>query len=80
MLSDINDFAAINEVYKECRYYFCYLLFSLLQFLIYCLCLVIKPEFPARSCYQVGRLPIGARLEVEAIGLCGNVETEIISN
>lgn len=44
-LKDINDFAAVNEVYAA---YF-------------------TSNYPARSCFQVGKLPLDAKLEVEAI-------------
>ncbi|XP_068081282.1 rutC family protein UK114 isoform X3 [Anabrus simplex] len=52
-LDDINDFAPINELYKE---YF-------------------KPPFPARSTFQVGKLPMGAKVEIEVIALSGEVQT-----
>ena len=44
-LADINDFAAVNEVYKE---YF-------------------NEHKPARSAIQVGALPLGGVVEIEAI-------------
>lgn len=44
-LADINDFAAVNEVYKE----------------------FFNDHKPARSALQVGALPLGAPLEIEAI-------------
>lgn len=37
---------------------------------------VVTKDYPARSTYQVGKLPMGARIEVEAIAVCGNVETK----
>lgn len=47
LLADMNDFAAVNEVYAS---YF--------------------PNIkPARACYQVARLPMDARLEIEAIAV-----------
>ncbi|KAL0270628.1 UNVERIFIED_CONTAM: hypothetical protein PYX00_007976 [Menopon gallinae] len=36
----------------------------------------VTKDYPARSTYQVGKLPMGARIEVEAIAVCGNVETK----
>ncbi|CAH0546427.1 unnamed protein product [Brassicogethes aeneus] len=51
MLNDINDFAAVNEVYKE----------------------FFKKDFPARSTYQVGKLPLGASVEIEVIAATGEV-------
>ena len=44
-LADMNDFAAVNEIYKS---YF-------------------GAEFPARSCVQVAKLPLGGLVEVECI-------------
>lgn len=44
-LSDIGNFAAVNEIYAQ---YF-------------------KAPFPARSAFQVGALPLGADIEVEAV-------------
>lgn len=80
MLNDINDFGTVNEVYKECRYRFHSSVFFTVEILIFYLFLVVKQEYPARSTYQVGKLPLGARIEIEAIGLCGNVETHVISD
>lgn len=45
MLNDINDFAEVNEVYKE----------------------FFRKDFPARSTFQVGKLPMGASVEIEVI-------------
>lgn len=47
LLSDINDFGKVNEVYGK---YF-------------------NSEQPARSCFQVGKLPKDALLEVEVIAI-----------
>ncbi|KAJ8950615.1 hypothetical protein NQ318_010814 [Aromia moschata] len=52
-LSDINDFAAVNDVYKE----------------------FFTRDFPARSAFQVAKLPMNARLEIEAIAGTGTVKT-----
>ncbi|XP_031830655.1 reactive intermediate imine deaminase A homolog UK114 [Nomia melanderi] len=52
-LNDINDFAGVNEVYKE----------------------FFTDNYPARSTYQVGKLPMGAQVEIEAIAVSGEVET-----
>lgn len=46
-LSDMNDFAAFNEVYA--RYF--------------------SENPPARSCVQVAALPLGAKVEVEAVAV-----------
>jgi len=48
-LTDVNDFAAVNQVYKS---YF-------------------GEAYPARSCVQVAKLPLGGLVEIECIaGLC----------
>lgn len=44
-LTDISDFAFVNEVYAEC----------------------FSAPFPARSCFAVKALPLGARVEIEVI-------------
>ncbi|MDR1777969.1 MAG: RidA family protein [Desulfovibrio sp.] len=44
-LADINDFAAVNEVYAA----------------------FFKHPYPARSCFAVKSLPMGAKIEIEAI-------------
>lgn len=44
-LADMNDFAAVNEVYAQ----------------------TFVAPFPARSCVQVARLPLGAQVEIELI-------------
>ena len=48
-LADMNDFAAMNEVYG--RYF--------------------KEDAPARATVEATRLPRDARVEIEAIALCG---------
>mgnify|MGYP003422910260 CR=1 FL=1 len=39
---------------------------------------VFTKNFPARSTYQVGKLPLGAAVEIEAIALVG--EVKILNN
>ncbi|XP_037041233.1 rutC family protein UK114-like isoform X3 [Bradysia coprophila] len=36
---------------------------------------VFSKNFPARSCVQVAKLPLNARIEIEAIALVGDIET-----
>ncbi|KAL5290291.1 HRSP12.2 family protein [Megaselia abdita] len=52
-LKDLNDFGAVNEVYKK----------------------TFNKDFPARSCFQVARLPMDALVEIECIAMTGNVKT-----
>ncbi|CAL7943671.1 unnamed protein product [Xylocopa violacea] len=52
-LQNINDFAGVNEIYKE----------------------FFKEPYPARSTLEVGKLPMGAQFEIEAIAVAGEVET-----
>ncbi|XP_012259999.2 rutC family protein UK114 isoform X2 [Athalia rosae] len=37
-------------------------------------------DYPARSAFQVGKLPLGALVEIEAIALTGNVETVCVES
>jgi len=53
LLADINDFAAVNEVYTE----------------------FFTSNYPARAAYQAAALPRGARVEIEAIAVVGNIKT-----
>ena len=46
-LNDVNDFATVNEIYKD---YF-----------------VSEP--PARTCFQIAKIPLGGLIEIEAIAL-----------
>ncbi|HKK96158.1 MAG TPA: RidA family protein [Anaerovoracaceae bacterium] len=46
-LQNINDFAAVNEVYST----------------------FLEEPYPARSCVEVGNVPKGALLEIEAIAI-----------
>ncbi len=46
-LADINDFAAVNEVYSG----------------------FFKKPYPARSCYAVAALPLGAKVEIEVVAV-----------
>merc|ERR1712073_81670 len=53
LLADINDFAAVNEVYKT----------------------FFRSNYPARAAYQVAALPRGARVEIEAVAVAGDLHT-----
>merc|ERR1712110_356716 len=53
LLADINDFAAVNEVYTT----------------------FFSDNYPARAAYQVAALPRGARVEIEAVAVVGNITT-----
>lgn len=46
-LADMNDFAAMNEIYAS----------------------FFQKDFPARAAFQVVRLPLGAKVEIEAIAI-----------
>ncbi|XP_020893771.1 2-iminobutanoate/2-iminopropanoate deaminase [Exaiptasia diaphana] len=54
LLDDINDFQAVNEVYKT----------------------FFTEKQPARAAYQVGKLPKGGKVEIEAIAIVGEVKDE----
>ncbi|XP_030384497.1 rutC family protein UK114 [Scaptodrosophila lebanonensis] len=55
-LKDLNDFGAVNEVYKK----------------------VFNKDFPARSCFQVAKLPMDALVEIECIAITGAVRTQTV--
>lgn len=40
---------------------------------------VFVENHPARSCFAVGKLPLGATVEIEAVALTGDVKTEYIN-
>jgi len=31
-------------------------------------------KYPARTAFQAGKLPVGARIEIEAVAICGEVK------
>ncbi|XP_019557307.3 rutC family protein UK114 [Aedes albopictus] len=37
---------------------------------------VFGSNFPARTCYAVSKLPLGAAVEIEAVGIVGEVKNE----
>lgn len=47
LLADINDFAAVNQVYASC----------------------FAEPYPARSCFAVAALPMGGKVEIEAVAV-----------
>merc|ERR1712106_1194957 len=53
LLADINDFAAVNEVYTK----------------------FFTANYPARAAYQAAALPRGARVEIEAVAVVGDIHT-----
>merc|ERR1712243_127253 len=53
LLADINDFAAVNEVYTK----------------------FFTANFPARAAYQAAALPRGAKVEIEAVAVVGDIQT-----
>jgi 2-iminobutanoate/2-iminopropanoate deaminase len=55
LLADMNDFAAMNEVYAS----------------------FYTEPYPARVAYQVGKLPMGALVEIETIAVKNKLEEEV---
>lgn len=54
---------------------------TIINFIIYLLSInftVFSVNPPARSCFQVGKLPRNGLVEIEAVALTGNVETVLI--
>lgn len=78
LLNDINDFAAVNQEYmkgwnKQSHW-------LLVIFKVACLFFaVFTTNFPARTCYQAGKLPIGAAIEIEVIAIVGDVKVETVN-
>lgn len=54
LLSDMGDFARMNEIYATC----------------------FGENSPARACFQVAALPMGARVEIEAVSSRGYILPE----
>lgn len=40
---------------------------------------VFVENHPARSCFAVGKLPLGATVEIEAVAVTGDVKTEYVN-
>lgn len=40
---------------------------------------VFTSNYPARTCYEAGNLPIGAAVEIEVIAIVGEVKVEIVN-
>ena len=64
LLSDINDFQAVNEVYSECKYC-CNIIKVLPMYIID----FSGENKPARVCYAVSGLPKKAKVEIEAVAI-----------
>lgn len=78
-LQDFNDFSTVNEVYRDGMFP---ILTSYItknktkSFPFFSQILVFVRNFPARTCIQVAKLPLGALVEIEAIALL----QEVINN
>jgi enamine deaminase RidA (YjgF/YER057c/UK114 family) len=42
--------------------------------------LVFYKNYPARTCYETGNLPLGAAVEIEVIAIVGDVHIEIVKD
>jgi enamine deaminase RidA (YjgF/YER057c/UK114 family) len=40
---------------------------------------VFTTNYPVRTCFQAGKLPLGASVEIEVIALTGDVKTETVN-
>lgn len=70
-LQNYDHFSQVNEVYREGDIFDILLCFDIVSFCIP----VFKKDFPARSCFQVAKLPMNALIEIECIALNGKVKT-----
>lgn len=79
-LNDIADFGAVNEEYKKgMRDHFVYSVWAT-QFMDIIFSVPVFAENPpARSCFQVGKLPANGLVEIEAIAMTGDVETIVVN-
>lgn len=75
LLRDINDFSDVNREYTKGSLNSV----SLAQF-VSCSISVFTSNYPARTCYQAGALPIGAAVEIEVIAIVGDVRVEIVTD
>jgi enamine deaminase RidA (YjgF/YER057c/UK114 family) len=41
---------------------------------------VFTSNFPARTCFQAGKLPLGASVEIEVIAVVGNCKIEVVKD
>lgn len=62
----------IELFFCDLEIFFLYLYFDL-KIIIFVL--VFTHDFPARSCFQVGKLPMGSTVEIECIALTNDVKT-----
>lgn len=40
---------------------------------------VFTTNFPARTCFQAGKLPLGASVEIEVIAIVGDAKIETVT-
>ena len=66
-LANMNDFADVNVVYKECKFKLVTNRWRLILFSVF------RSNFPARSAFQVAKLPLNANVEIEVIAAVGDV-------
>lgn len=76
LLNDIADFGNVNQEYVKSLYNKTYKrsnnVFSF-SFLVF------TSNYPVRTCFQAGKLPLGASVEIEVIALTGDVKVETVN-
>lgn len=77
LLNDIGDFGAVNQEYTKGIFtkHHPDKLISQIKFNIS----VFTSNYPVRTCFQAGKLPLGASVEIEVIALTGDVKTETVN-
>lgn len=80
LLNDIADFGAVNQEYTKgyITEHDHILPTARLKCFIH-LFSVFTSNFPARTCFQAGKLPLGATVEIEVIAITGDVKTETVN-
>lgn len=77
LLNDIADFASVNQEYTKGLFAKnCWNLDSSVDLSLF---LVFTSNYPVRTCFQAGKLPLGANVEIEVIAVTGEVKTEIVN-
>lgn len=77
LLNDIADFSSVNQEYTKGLFE---KFLETLELRVYnFFCLVFTSNYPVRTCFQAGKLPLGATVEIEVIAITGDVKTEIVN-
>ena len=76
LLNDIADFGNVNQEYVKSLYNKTYKRSNNILSLSFS---VFTSNYPVRTCFQAGKLPLGASVEIEVIALTGDVKVETVN-